>query len=309
MKSILPSTIKFIERDWLSANHIVFFDTDSKGDGLATVVDTGYKKHAALTLQLVQHACLPGFELKRVINTHLHSDHCGGNALLQATYPNLQTCIPADCAASVTEWNPEELSYAATGQQCDRFSFNQTYQNGDHFRLGGYDWVALAAPGHDNTMLLLYCRQLKILISADALWENGFGITFPELDGQSGFLEQGQTLDLIASLDIDWIIPGHGPMFQDVSGALLRARSRLAYLQADPLKHQYLAIKVLIKFLLLEREKIALNELTNLIKDAHLFTAGVAKLEQPMEQVLERAVNDLVAAKAATKDKQTVYNA
>jgi glyoxylase-like metal-dependent hydrolase (beta-lactamase superfamily II) len=309
----LPPTMRFIERDWLSANHIVFFDTDSSGGGMTTVVDTGYKKHALLTLQLLQHASLPGFELKRVINTHLHSDHCGGNALLQSTYANLQTLIPAGCAKAVTDWNTEELTYAATGQECDQFGFTQTYQHADQFELGGFQWVALAAPGHDNTMLLLYCAQLKMLISADALWENGFGITFPELDGQSGFREQGQTLDVIESLAIDWVIPGHGPMFSDVTGALKRARSKLAYLQADPQKHQYLAIKVLIKFLLLDKEKIEFDQLPSLIKDARLFTAGVAKLEQPLDQLLMRAVDDLVTAKAATwganDSSPTIYNA
>jgi hypothetical protein len=28
-----------------------------------------------------------------------------------------------------------------------------------------------------------------LLLSADALWENGFGVIFPELDGESGFAE------------------------------------------------------------------------------------------------------------------------
>ena len=35
--------------------------------------------------------------------------------------------------------------------------------------------------------MVLYEPELELLISADALWENGFGIVFPELEGGSGF--------------------------------------------------------------------------------------------------------------------------
>jgi glyoxylase-like metal-dependent hydrolase (beta-lactamase superfamily II) len=158
----LPPSIQFIERDWLSANHIVFFDQDAQSQVAVSVVDTGYKKHVSLTLRLIQN-CLKLGRLTRVINTHLHSDHCGGNAQLQQTYPAIQTWIPHGCADSVRQWDVETLTYSATAQECDQFSFTHTYRDGDLFQLGGYEWQALAAPGHDETMLLLYCAQLKLL--------------------------------------------------------------------------------------------------------------------------------------------------
>ena len=50
--------------------------------GTTAVVDTGYCIHAEQTLALVE-AALQGAPLQRIVNTHLHSDHCGGNALLR----------------------------------------------------------------------------------------------------------------------------------------------------------------------------------------------------------------------------------
>jgi glyoxylase-like metal-dependent hydrolase (beta-lactamase superfamily II) len=41
----------------------------------------------------------------------------------------------------------------------------------------------LAAPGHDPHMVMLFNRERGILISADALWEHGFGAIFPEIEG------------------------------------------------------------------------------------------------------------------------------
>ena len=76
----LPAAMRVFERGWLSSNNILF-----TGPGPATLVDTGYLTHAAQTLALVERA-LDGQPLERLINTHLHSDHCGGNAALQARH-------------------------------------------------------------------------------------------------------------------------------------------------------------------------------------------------------------------------------
>ena len=70
----LPDTVQVFERGWLSANNVVLFD-----GGEATLVDSGYVSHAAQTVALVR-AALDGRRLGRLINTHSHSDHIGGNA-------------------------------------------------------------------------------------------------------------------------------------------------------------------------------------------------------------------------------------
>ena len=48
------------------------------------------------------------------------------------------------------------------------------------------------------------------------------------------------------------MIPGHGRAFGDVAGALARARSRLEGFARDPARHARHAVKVLLKFKLLE---------------------------------------------------------
>ena len=145
----LPASIQVFERGWLSSNNILF--TGPEGTAL---VDSGYVTHAPQTLALVRHA-LQGRPLARLLNTHLHSDHCGGNALLQATY-GCHTAIPALDAAKVAAWDEDALSYRATGQQCARFSFDATLAPGDMLELGGLRWQVLAAPGHDPHALLLF---------------------------------------------------------------------------------------------------------------------------------------------------------
>ena len=93
------------------------------------------------------------------------------------------------------------------------------------------------AKGHDPHAIVLYQPENSILLSADALWQNGFGVVFPELEGQSAFDEVGQTLDLIENLRPSLVVPGHGSVFQDVTAALERARSRLARFRKSPAQH------------------------------------------------------------------------
>jgi glyoxylase-like metal-dependent hydrolase (beta-lactamase superfamily II) len=248
----LPASMQVFERGWLSANNVLFTGAET------ALVDSGYVTHAPQTLALVRHA-LKERPLERLLNTHLHSDHCGGNAALQAAY-GCHTAIPAAESLKVAAWDEAALSYRATGQQCPRFGFDAVLTPGDELELGGLRWQVLGAPGHDPHALLLFCAQEGVLIAGDALWENGFGVIFPELAGEPGFDETRATLDLIGTLDARVVVPGHGRVFDDVSGALVRACSRLDYLSSDPRRNAENAVKVLV-----ERQRIALAELPSLL--------------------------------------------
>jgi glyoxylase-like metal-dependent hydrolase (beta-lactamase superfamily II) len=113
-------------------------------------------------------------------------------------------------------------------------------------------WQVHAAAGHDPDSVILFAPEQRLLVSADALWQNGFGVVFPELSGHAGFDAVAQTLDLIEHLNPQTIIPGHGAVFQDLSSALALARSKLAAFAQNPERHARYGAKVLLKFKLLE---------------------------------------------------------
>jgi glyoxylase-like metal-dependent hydrolase (beta-lactamase superfamily II) len=251
---MLPAGMVVLERGWLSSNNIVLM-----GKHGTAVVDSGYWTHADQTSSLVA-ACLGHLPLDSLANTHLHSDHCGGNFALQARYPAAKTFIPPGLADAVRTWDPVALSYAPTGQHCPRFRIDGALEPGTSVRLGSWLWEVHAAPGHDPNSVILFERESRTLISADALWENGFGIVFQELEGERAFDEVADTLDLIERLDPAVVIPGHGTVFAGVAGALARARSRLDAYVANPRRHAAHAAKVLIKFKLLEVQCAGVDE-------------------------------------------------
>lgn len=251
----LPPSVRVFQRGWLSSNNILVSDTHH-----AALIDSGYCTHSAQTVALVQDA-LAGQRLDLLLNTHLHSDHCGGNAALQAAYPAMLTWIPPGLAPAVKPWTPSQLSFDATGQSCPPFHIDSTLQPGSTHRLGGLEWQVHAAPGHDPHSVVLFAPEARLLISADALWENGFGVVFPELEGEDAFDEVGATLDLIEALKPVTVIPGHGAPFTSVTQALVTARNRLDYFQRQPERHSNYAAKVLLKFKLLEQQSMSVDSL------------------------------------------------
>ena len=137
-----------------------------------------------------------------------------------------------------------------------RFKFEGLLQVGQILPLASLDWEVHAAPGHDPHSVILFEPTHKILISADALWANGFGVVFPELEGVEAFHEVSQTLDLIESLKPIWVIPGHGAVFDNVDAALEIARKKLDGFVQSPLKHGRYGAKVLLKYKLLELTEV-----------------------------------------------------
>ena len=303
----LPASLQVLERGWLSSNNIVFADDD-----VPTVVDTGYVTHADATLALLQGA-LKGRALGRILNTHLHSDHAGGNAMLTAHF-GCETWIPPGDAALVDTWDEARLSYRRTGQQCPPFTYDHLLQPHSVHRLGGEDWTVLPAMGHDHAMVMLWCERLGILISADALWQKGFGVIFPELEGIPGFAQQAATLDLIGQLQPRIVIPGHGAPFTEddgaVSAALGAARSRIQWLSEAPRRNADNALKVLLAFKLLEAQRLTLAELAALVQNS--FDGNVAMralYPADPEGIAAFMADELVRVRAATREGDAVVAA
>ena len=305
MHMSLPPSVHVFERGWLSSNNILI--QGAQGNAL---IDSGYCTHAPQTLALVQSA-LKGRPLETLINTHLHSDHCGGNALLQRTYPALQTSIPPGHAEYVRVWDAAALTYTPTGQNCPRFTFTATLQPGTEIRLGDLLWQVHAAPGHDTHSVILFEPISRTLVSADALWERGFGVVFPELDGEDAFQEVGDTLDLIESLQPAAVIPGHGSPFANAPEAIAFARKRLDGFVAQPAKHMQYAAKVLLKFKLLEAQHLERAALVAWAQNTAYFSSTFAKHFAGMEfgHAVDQLVADLVRSGAATTQGSVIYNA
>jgi len=293
----LPSQIQVFERGWLSCNNVLL-----QGSGGAALVDSGYGAHAPQTVALVEHA-LGGKRLAQLVNTHCHSDHMGGNRAIQDAH-RCRTTIPVGEAPLIDRWDEEALVLGFADQRAERFRYDDTVAPGDEVRLGDLDWQVLAAPGHDPHAVMFFAPEERILISGDALWEDGFGVVFPALFGSTTALpETRATLESIARLDVRTVIPGHGRVFTAAGAALERAFGRLEGYEQDITRHARHAVKVMIVFALLEKRRMPIAALPRYLEEVgFLREVNARHLHLTPAALAEWLVADLERAKALGRE-------
>jgi glyoxylase-like metal-dependent hydrolase (beta-lactamase superfamily II) len=279
---------------------------DSKS---AVLFDSGYVTHSNLLLSLLSNH-LQSRPLTHLVNTHLHSDHCGGNNAVQSQFSSVQTFIPFGLFDQVRQWDTNLLSYEDTGQQCPSFNADSPLRPGEVYFWSGFEWEVHSAPGHDHDALLFFNPEHRILISADALWGNGFGIVFPEVLGGHGFSEVGATLKVIEELNPLIVLPGHGPIIHDVTETLARAYSKLNYFVQSPILHASHAAKVLLKFKLLELQSVALFDFKEWFENTPLLVRIHQSFFKttPIQEWCCELLKDLTNKNAAFISDGFIYN-
>jgi glyoxylase-like metal-dependent hydrolase (beta-lactamase superfamily II) len=293
----LPASIQVLERGWLSSNNIICFDGEQ-----ATLIDSGYVGHAPQTLELiksVQAGRRQTSKLARLINTHSHSDHIGGNATVKNAF-GCDILIPAGIERMVTEWDAEALLLEPACQRADRFAHDGVITDHSEIEMGGLSWQALPAPGHDMAALVYYCAEQRLLISGDALWQDGFGIIFGELMGKDDALPATRaTLEMIGRLAIDVVIPGHGAPFTDIDAAMTRAFQRLAAFEADGTRMGRNAVRACFTFNLLDLTRLAEDDLSAYLQKVPFFaTVNQRVLKLSDDDFASWLLGDLLRARA-----------
>ena len=303
LEDAFPSDLCVLERGWLSSNALLM-----RGD-TPTLIDTGHVSHAAQLQELIHHH-LGQQPLHQIINTHLHSDHCGANAMLQERYPEVKISIAPGQWPLVQEWTLMEELHGQIGQYCPPFTAHERLEPNTEICIHQRTWQVFAAPGHDHDAILLFAPHEGILVSGDAFWENGFGVVFAELEREDGFVQVRQTLERIESLKAQWVIPGHGRLFSNVNVCLDQAKRKLDYFEKNPKAHAKYAGQVLVKFKLMLVELMNRTDLLNwaqgcetLLKThAHFYT------EMGFSQWIEFLLHELELKKSIRLSVEKVFN-
>jgi len=290
-----PPQVRVIVRDWLNANHILL-----KGRDCTVLVDSGYGRDATITLAKVS-AELAGTPLDWLVNTHCHSDHMGGNAAVRRAH-GCRLSIPVGEAPLIDAWDEQTLWLSYADQRCERFAFDDTIAPGDVLDWGDLAWRAIAAPGHDMGALMFHCEEERLLITGDALWENGFGVLLPGPGREERLAAARSTLESIAGLDVGTVIPGHGAPFSNVAEALERSLRRLEAFERDELRMARHVLKVMFVFSLLDRQRLPLGRIPEYLATVPLYSVFNARYFQLSEVALaELIVGELERAGAVSK--------
>lgn len=294
----LPPHVHVFVRDWLSSNNVLL-----KGRDGSVLIDSGYSRHAPLTLALLAtQQGLGAAPLARLVNTHCHSDHMGGNAAIKARYA-CPILLPAGEAPVIDAWDERALLLDYTDQYAPPFAYDETIHPGETRVWGDLEWCALAAPGHAMGALVFYNPEHRILVAGDALWANGYGLVMPREIDPRALPATRATLEALARLDVRIVIPGHGEPFADVGAALERAFSRTAAFEADSLRVARHALKVILTFALLDRRRLPLAEMPAYVERVGIYRDfNTLFFKRPAAELAEALIGELERSGAVKKE-------
>jgi glyoxylase-like metal-dependent hydrolase (beta-lactamase superfamily II) len=146
-------------------------------------------------------------KVKYILNTHLHLDHCFGNAWAAERYEVLPMAHEDD-----------ETLLARMGEQARMFGLpfevrteklGRYLKDGDVLMLGNNEIKVIHTPGHSRGGLCFYISSTGWLISGDSLFEGSIGRT--DLEGGSyATLIKSITEHLMTLPEETVVYPGHG---------------------------------------------------------------------------------------------------
>ena len=201
------------------------------GDGTSLLVDTLFDlglTHAMLETMAGVTRSAP---ISTVVNTHANGDHCYGNQLVSGA----EIVSSSATAHEMTEVPPSMMVAlnAADGDVGELFrhffgdfSFDgieltlptRTFDGRLDVEVGGRSVELIeVGPAHTRGDTIAHCPDAKVVYTGDILFIGGAPIVW------AGPLENWiAACDLIASLDVDVIVPGHGPVTDKTGVAHVR---------------------------------------------------------------------------------------
>lgn len=177
-----------IEGKGVDSNVYVFDDV---------IVDTGTGQNIDYILNSLKKAGYDPSNLSLIVNTHNHYDHVGGNS-----YLNLKVAMHQDDAKAIEEGNETATAAHIFGESMNKMEVDVKLKEGDKI----HDFMILHTPGHTPGGICLYDGDT--LISGDTVFANG---GFGRVDLGGDLKAMKKSLKRLNELNIDYLLPGHGP--------------------------------------------------------------------------------------------------
>lgn len=187
--------IKMIEGIGFDSNIYIF-------DGI--IVDTGTGENIQYVLNSIKNA---GFdianEIKRIVNTHCHFDHTGGNHFFKAPIAIHQADAPA-----LENGDIHATAAFMFGKPFEPVKVDLKLKEGDKIN----DFEVIHTPGHTAGGICLYDGET--LISGDTVFADG---GFGRFDIGGDINELKASIQKLSELDVKYLLPGHGPAVENGS--------------------------------------------------------------------------------------------
>lgn len=212
------------------------------GDGTSLLVDTLFdlRLTASMLDSLEPHTA--SAPIDTAVNTHANGDHCYGNAELRSRRRDVEIVASSAAAREMHEVPPTVLAglVAAPGEVGELFrSFfgefhfegialeppTRTFDGRLDLDVGGRRVELIeVGPAHTAGDVLVHVPDARTVFAGDILFVGGAPIVWA--GPLSNWID---ACDLLMGLDVDSVVPGHGPI-TDRSG-VVAVRDYLAYVE------------------------------------------------------------------------------
>jgi glyoxylase-like metal-dependent hydrolase (beta-lactamase superfamily II) len=210
------------------------------GDEGMTLVDTGLPGHYRDLMRELNDLGRPVSDIKGIVLTHGDSDHVGFAERLRSEL-GIPVYIGAEDAARAkgakppaTPKDPRRIgpvvrffayAIAKGGFRTRPLQEVTPVQDGDVLPLPGSPRI-VAMPGHSPGSVAVHVPAVRAVFVGDELTTRHVltGVEGPQpapfTDDQAG---SSASLDRLADLDVDWVIPGHGAPWHGSTSSLIAA--------------------------------------------------------------------------------------
>ena len=114
--------------------------------------------------------------VKQIVNTHLHLDHCFGDNYVRNRY-GAKIHASADDASLGRTVASQASMFGLAPDDSRNVSIDVPLADGDTITLGNYTFDVLAVPGHSPGGIALYCPKGEFAIVGDSIFAGAIGRT------------------------------------------------------------------------------------------------------------------------------------
>lgn len=213
--------------------------------GNLTLIDAGYPGRTSELIEAIQGLGYDLDSIARVFYTHTHVDHMGAgpdwSELTQAEHvlPRTALDFATDWDAiyeKISDWRPwlldvieDPAMLAAIRDTPQRvqpsgrgpIAPTKILEPGEVLACGDYSLESLPIPGHDPHHVALVDRVRQVAFTGDSVLAIQTPLSRVMGDSLDAYLE---SLDLIESLDLEILYPGHGAPLTRVAEQIARSR-------------------------------------------------------------------------------------
>ncbi len=170
-----------------------------------TIIDCGTGMHNKYIIDKINEI-IDLKEIKQIILTHEHYDHCGGVKKLYEANDKKAKIISHEKASNKIENGKSDFARMLGGNM-PKIPVDIKLKDNDEIKIGDKKFNVLHTPGHTPGCICLYEPSEKVLFSGDTLFAYG---SFGRYDFPGGNLDElKKSIQRINKLDVSDMYPGH----------------------------------------------------------------------------------------------------